>query len=77
MTSHERLILSKNTTHKRGKKMTITVQIKSNYGTKAIYPACDTSKKLADLIGNKTFTDQSIAKIKALGYTINVQQQTV
>ena len=64
-------------THKRGKKMTITVQIKSNYGNKAIYPACDTSKKLADLIGHKTFTDQSIAKIKALGYTINVQQQTV
>lgn len=57
--------------------MTITVRIASNFGNRAIYPACDTSAKLADLIGTKTFTDRAIEQIKALGYTIAVAQQTL
>lgn len=57
--------------------MPITVIIKSNYGNRAVYPACDTSRKLAALIGTKTFTDAAIEQIKGLGYVFNVQQQAL
>lgn len=55
--------------------MNIQVEIKSNYGNRAVYPACDISRKLAALIGTKTFTDAAIEQIKGLGYIFNVQQQ--
>jgi len=55
---------------------TITVRITNNYGQRAVYPVCDTAKKLADLIGTKTFTDRALQQIKALGYTFQVQQPT-
>ena len=57
--------------------MNITVRITSNYGQRAVYPACDISRKLADLIGAKTFTDRALRQIKDLGYIISVQQQTI
>lgn len=57
--------------------MNIQVEIKSNYGNRAVYPACDISRKLAALIGTKTFTDAAIAQIKGLGYIFNVQQQEI
>jgi len=57
--------------------MTITVRITNNFGNRAVYPACETSKKLAELIGTKTFTDRAIAQIKDLGYAIAVQSQTI
>jgi len=53
--------------------MTITVRITNNFGNRAVYPACETATKLADLIGTKTFTDRALAQIKALGYSINVE----
>ena len=59
--------------HNKETDMNITVQIKSNYGNRAVYPACDTSRKLAALIGTKTFTDAAIEQIKALGYVFTVQ----
>jgi hypothetical protein len=55
----------------------ITVRVANNYGQQAIYPVCEVSQKLADLIGTKTFTDRAINQIKALGYTISVQQQSL
>lgn len=57
--------------------MTITVRITNNFGNRAVYPACATAQKLAELIGTKTFTDRAIAQIKDLGYTINVAAQTL
>ncbi len=57
--------------------MTITVRIANNFGNRAVYPACATSKKLAELIGTKTFTDRAIAQIKGLGYTIAVEAQSL
>lgn len=57
--------------------MTITVRIANNYGNRAVYPVCDTAKKLAELIGSKTFTDRAISQIKALGYSISVEAQTL
>lgn len=53
----------------------ITVRITNNYGTRAVYPACETAVKLAALIGTKTFTDRALQQLKALGYVIAVQQQ--
>ena len=57
--------------------MNITLRIASNFGNRAVYPACDVSHKLADLIGTKTFTDAALKKLVALGYVITVQQQTL
>lgn len=55
---------------------TITVRIANNYGQRAVYPVCEVARKLADLIGTKTFTDRAIDQLKALGYTFQVQQPT-
>lgn len=57
--------------------MKIIVEIKNVYGKETIYPACDQSKLLADLAGNKTITVQNLSIIKKLGYQIEVKQQTI
>ena len=56
---------------------TITVTIGSNYGCRAIYPACHTSKLIAQLAGTRTLTDHTLAIVKQLGYSVNVQQPTL
>lgn len=56
---------------------TIIVRITNNYGQRAVYPACDTARKLADLIGTKTFTPRALEQIKGLGYTVTVEQQAL
>lgn len=56
---------------------TLTVAIKNVYGNRTIYPACETSHKLADLIGTKTFTDRAIEQIKGLGYTFTVKPEAI
>lgn len=53
----------------------IVVRITSNFGNRAVYPVCEQAKRLADLIGTKTFTDRAIEQIKGLGFTIVVQPQ--
>ncbi len=55
--------------------MQITVRIANNYGARTVYPVCEVARKLAELIGTKTFTDRALAQIKELGYTVTVQQQ--
>ena len=55
----------------------ITIRITNNFGNKAVYPVCDTAKKLADLIGTKTFTDVAVQKLINLGYTLNIEQQAL
>jgi len=57
--------------------MTITVQIKNVYGNETVYPVCEKAKTFAALAGHKTLTRHAIAMIKALGYTITVQPQTI
>jgi hypothetical protein len=57
--------------------MNATVQIKTHYGTQYIYPVCETALNLAALTGKKTFSHRDIDVIKALGYSINVQQPQV
>ena len=48
----------------------IQVTIKDVYGTRNIYPACDTAKLLAKLAGTKTITAAALETIKQLGYTV-------
>lgn len=55
----------------------LTVRIANVYGNRAVYPVCETSCKLADLIGTKTFTSRAIEQIKNLGYEITVEQQVL
>lgn len=55
----------------------LTIRITNNFGNKAVYPVCETARKLADLIGTKTFTDVAIQKLINLGYTFNIQQQSL
>ena len=55
----------------------ITVRIDSNYGNRVVYPACQTSKLIAQLAGTRTLTDRALALVKQLGYTVEVQQPTL
>jgi hypothetical protein len=57
--------------------MTITVEIKSVYGNRTIYPVCKTAKAFAAISGNKTLTSDVISIIQAMGYAINVQAPTL
>jgi len=57
--------------------MTITVEIKTVYGNEAIYPVCETAKTFAQLVGTKTLTRDAIAKIKRLGYLIEIKAPTL
>ena len=57
--------------------MNITVRITNQYGNRTVYPVCDTALLLAKLAGFKTLPQHTLETIKALGYQINVQQQTL
>jgi hypothetical protein len=50
--------------------MTITIEVKFNYGVCAFYPACDTSRAFAKIAGTKTLTKDALNVIKTMGYTI-------
>lgn len=57
--------------------MKILVEIKNNYGSEAIYPLCSQGRIFADIAGTKTLTRKSLDQIKALGYSVELQQQTL
>lgn len=57
--------------------MIIKVEMRSVYGSQTIYPICDKAKIFASLVGQKTLTYGDIAKIKALGYDVEVVQDVV
>ena len=52
---------------------TVQIEIKTNYGNEAIYPANDTAAKLANLIGKKTLSRSDLAIIANLGFDIQVK----
>lgn len=51
--------------------MHITIELKWNYGTCAFYPACETSKRFAQIAGTKTLTQDALRIIKIMGYEIH------
>lgn len=57
--------------------MIIKVRITHNFGNRTVYPECTVARKLAALIGTKTFTDRAIEQLKDLGYTIEVIPPTL
>lgn len=57
--------------------MTITVQIKSNYGKEAIYPICQQALSFAAIAGTKTLTRANLAHIRDIGFTVNVEQAAI
>ena len=40
------------------------------YGIIKFYPACDISQGLVELLGQKVFTMQNIAKLESIGFKI-------
>jgi hypothetical protein len=50
--------------------MLLKMTIKTLYGVKKYYPACETSKLLVQLTGHKTFTSFDIDVLKQLKYEI-------
>lgn len=57
--------------------MNITVEVKQVYGNALIYPICKKAQTFALIAGSKTLTHDTIKHVKALGYTIEVKQQSV
>lgn len=55
--------------------MEIIVRRKQVYGNEVVYPVCETAQCLAMLGDTKTLTPRQIGIIKALGYTIVLEQQ--
>lgn len=51
----------------------ITVSIKSVYGNRLIYPACEKAKLFALFTGKKTLNENDIDIIKALGFEIYLE----
>lgn len=50
--------------------MTIIISVRNVYGNLLTYPACQTSRKFADLLNVKSFNHKQLCRIEALGYTI-------
>ena len=57
--------------------MEITVRIKDQYGHIAIHPVCKAAKTFALIAGTKTLTPSTIECVKALGYSVKVEQQAL
>jgi hypothetical protein len=53
---------------------TVQIEIKTNYGNEAIYPANDTAAKFANLVGKKTLSRVDLAIIANLGFDIVIKQ---
>lgn len=56
--------------------MELTIKSKDVYGRTLYYPACERSKLFAQLTSKTTLTPETLAIVKNLGYTINIQQPT-
>lgn len=57
--------------------MTITVQLRDVYGNRLVYPVCDTAKHFAAIAGTKTLSSPVLTHIKAMGFDIEIKQETL
>jgi len=53
----------------------IEVEIKTAYGNERIYPTNEAGRKLARLVGSKTFTRETVALAKELGFNFEVKRE--
>ena len=56
---------------------TITVRVTNSYGRKLVYPVCKAADEFAGIAGTKTLGTETIEAIKALGFEIQIQAQTI
>ena len=54
----------------------LIVEERDVFGRVLIYPVCELSKELTELTGNKTITEDTKRKLKALGHTLVVREKT-
>jgi len=57
--------------------MIAIVEIKNNFGSEAIYPACNNSRLIAKLANTKTLTRETIQVAKELGFKFETKQQLI
>ncbi len=50
--------------------MEMKIKQRELYGVLKFYPACNISQGLIELLGQKVFTIQNIAKLEAIGFKI-------
>jgi hypothetical protein len=55
----------------------IEVEIKTAYGNERIYPTNEAGRKLARLVGSKTFTRETVALAKELGFSFQVKPEVI
>lgn len=51
----------------------VFIDVKTHYGNKLYYPACDITRVFADIAHTTTLTRDNLDRIKLLGYTIEVK----
>ena len=51
---------------------TLYVRVTNNYGNEAVYPVCEKSHLLTELLGTKTLTAAARTKLKELDYVFRV-----
>ena len=57
--------------------MEIKVKIKREYGHDRIYPACEKADFFAEISGRKCFSQDALAAIRALGFTVIMERQEI
>ncbi len=62
-----------NTTNQATNEKKITVRIREVYGQTLVYPVCENAHHFAKIAGHKTLTQDTVDRINALGYTIDVE----
>ena len=55
----------------------LMVTVKNVYGTEMIYPANEVAQIFASIARQRTLSRENLRRAQALGYEIQVQQQTV
>jgi len=56
--------------------MKIEIRIANNYGIETAYPVCDKAVLFSRIAGTKTLTRDTLRHIDALGYQIEIAEQT-
>lgn len=57
--------------------MQLTVKVHAVYGKEYIYPACEVSILLAQLLKQKSFTDRDMEILKEIGFTFATEPKTL
>jgi hypothetical protein len=55
----------------------IIVKFKDVYGNRLVYPVCDNAQHFAAIAGTKTLSSPTLAHIKAIGFDIEIEQETL